>query len=238
MSLKVAVVPDQIRKDGSQYAKVVRQGTIKFDRLLEFMQKGIATEPQEIVNVLTSFAAGITHYLSEGHEVKTPIGTFAITVNNALEISDQNGVAGDTAETIRREGLHVHLRPDTDLQNEIRAKIDITTVRQYAPAAPVVSSVRNTEIDEAVNSASANHVIHLRGKSLSFLKNDEELGVFFVSLNGDGVHRSTVYTHIGSAIVDCKVPDLPQGLYTVEVRTRPTNTAVRTGAYPQIFTIS
>ena len=46
MSLKVAVVPDQIRKDGSQYAKVVRQGTIKFDRLLEFMQKGVATEQQ------------------------------------------------------------------------------------------------------------------------------------------------------------------------------------------------
>ena len=237
MSLKVAVVPDQIRKDGSQYAKVVRQGTIKFDRLLEFMQKGIATEPQEIVNVLTSFAAGIAHYLSEGQEVKTPIGTFAIGIAHALEISVQNGVAGDTAETIRRDGLHVHLRPDTDLQNEIRTKIDITTVRRQSPLLPAVSSIRNTEVDDAVNSASANQVIHLRGKSLSFLKHDEELGVFFVSQNGDGVHRSTVYTHIGSSIVDCKVPELPQGLYTVEVRTRPTSTVVRSGAYPQTFTV-
>ena len=47
MSLNMVVVPDQIQKNNSLYVKVVRQGTIKFDRLLDLRQTGIAMEPRE-----------------------------------------------------------------------------------------------------------------------------------------------------------------------------------------------
>ena len=73
---------------------------------------------------------------------------------------------------------------------------------------------------------------------MGFLKSDEEPGVFFMSQNGDGVHRSTVYTHTGSATVNCSMPVLPWGLYTIEVRKLRTGTVVRSGACPQTFTLT
>jgi hypothetical protein len=83
----------------------------------------------------------------------------------------------------------------------------------------------------------AGDVLHISGTRLSFPKTDPELGVFFVGMTKPGQTRAASYSRIGTNFVDCKVPALEPGTYTLEVRTKPTHTAVRVGALKLPFMI-
>jgi hypothetical protein len=76
----------------------------------------------------------------------------------------------------------------------------------------------------------------LTGSRLSFDQDDRESGVFFVADDGKET-RVQVYSRVGNVFVDCKIPNIAAGAYTLVVRTKPGKT-IRSGSYPTQITIS
>ncbi len=99
--------------------------------------------------------------------------------------------------------------------------------------------VENADIQGSIDSGSAGQILHLTGSRLRFAWDDEEQGVFFNSASASaGETRIAVYSHIGSNIVEGKIPDLEAGEYGLEIRTRPGGRELRVGQYGKTIAIS
>jgi hypothetical protein len=134
--------------------------------------------------------------------------------------------------------LAVRLRPDRDLVARLKIATTVEVVDKPPLKIPELFSAENTDQTNSFNKGSAGDVLHISGNRLSFPKTDPELGVFFVGVTKPGETRVVSYSRIGTNFVDCKVPALEPGTYTLEVRTRPTDTDVRVGAMKAAFMIA
>ena len=106
------------------------------------------------------------------------------------------------------------------------------------PKRPRISTFVNVEDADAGDSASSGQLVHLVGSRLTFDIEALDEGLFFVN-ESDEAFRATIYSRHGSSIVDCKVPDLTPGTYSLQLRARPRKGAeLRIGAYANTVTVS
>jgi hypothetical protein len=96
----------------------------------------------------------------------------------------------------------------------------------------------NLEQAGLVNAGTPGQILEIGGGRLSFDKDDAETGVFFIDPVTEAETRASVYSRIGSAWLDFKIPALAAGSYNLEVRTRPTGKTLRVGAYGSLVTVS
>jgi len=222
MGVQVALVEDQIRKDGSIVPRVLGRSTVSFEKLLEFMAKDTGLSANDMSATFTQFVKALVFYLPEGDQVQTPLGTFALRVRSSG--------ADPTQREVNPEGAQLRLRVDRPLLERLRLATSVEIVDTPTLQLPVVRRIENVESGGTPNQGLAGQILHVEGSRLSFDRADAGLGVFFIGADGAAATRAAVYSRIGSSTIDCKIPELIAGDYGLEVRTRPTEKDVRVGA--------
>ncbi len=101
---------------------------------------------------------------------------------------------------------------------------------------PSITSVINAELPGQTSAGRTGQIIKTQGNRLSFDPADEELGVFLVATDGNA-HRMAVYSRNGTARVNLKLPIVPVGTYSLEVRTRPSHNDVWVGIARDLFAV-
>jgi len=237
MVVKVAFVKDNIRKDGTLVPRVVQRTKIGFDRLLGFMDKATGLSESDLRSVFHQFAEALAFFLPDGSEVQTPIGAIKLSVHYP---GIEGEVTGSTrGQKISKDGMRLQIRGDRSFLDRIRLGSAIEVVDAPLPLMPTIIRVENADIHGSIDAGSAGQILHLTGSRLRFAWDDEEQGVFFNSASASaGETRMAVYSHIGSNIIDGKIPDLEAGEYRLEIRTRPSGRELRVGQYGNTIAIT
>jgi hypothetical protein len=223
MAIKVALVKDNIRKDGTLVPRVVQRNKVDFAKLLSYMDTTTGLSESDLRSVFLQFAEALAFFLPDGSEVQTPIGALKLSVH-------YHGVEDD---------MRLQIRGDRSFMARLRLGSAIEVIDAPAPLVPTIRLAEDADIHGSVDSGAAGHILHVTGSRLRFAWNDVEQGVFFISASASSpVTRMAVYSHIGSNMVDGKIPDLESGEYRLEVRTRPSGKDIRTGQYGRTITVS
>jgi hypothetical protein len=237
MALKVALVRDNIRKDGTLVPRVVQRYKVGFDKLLEYMDMTTNLSESDLRSVFLQFAEALAFFLTEGSEVQTPIGAIKLSVH--YPGIEGEGPGPDRGQKISIDDMRLMIRGNRSFLNRLRLGSSIELVDAPTPLLPAIVLVENADIHGSIDSGSAGQILHVTGSRLRFAWGDKEQGVFFIPASGSaGATRMVVYSHIGSNIVDGKIPDLEAGEYRLEVRTRPSRREIRVGQYGEMIAIS
>lgn len=233
MPVKVAFVDNPLAQGGKSIPRVVRGSGVTFSRLLDYMSKDTALEQEDLRSMFALLANALIFFLPEGGTVTTPIGSFALGVRSRVNDANTNG----HPRIVDQDSLHIRFRADAAWLDRLRIAAAVETIAAPTPLAPTVTYIEDVEQAPDAGQFAAGDIIHIEGGRLSFDKTDTELGVFLVPTSGKAATRATVYSRIGSANVDCKIPLVTAGEYFLEVRTRPTRTDVRAGRLKETVTI-
>jgi nucleoid DNA-binding protein len=225
---QVAFVEDQIRKDGSIVSRVVQRDNVSFDDMLDYMSKGAVVSEADMKAVLSQFSDALVYFLAKGSRVQTPLGSFTVNLRRTGEDS--------TERTISADALTIRVRPATEIAEELKRSIQISVVDTPSTPVPLIYGVENIDDKTIVNGGKPGQILHLTGSRLSFDLEDGESGVFFAADDGKET-RSQVYSRVGNVYIDCKIPDIPAGAYTLVVRTKPGKTT-RSGNHKNRIRIS
>ncbi len=241
MALHVALVRSGFRTDGMLHPRVVRQHRVGGEALLNFMAKDTALEKADMRATMEQLAGAFLFFLAQGDKLETRLGTFSLGMLRSRKARSRGG-----DRMVDASGLHVRFVPARDLISRLREITDIVVEEAPPLPAPVVNRVISLEEDADTNAAKPGEIlvqpgrmIALRGAGFSLDPKDAETGVFFVDTDDriGPVYRAAFYSRTGSACIDCRVPELPEGRYQVQVRTRPTGRGVRTGAWDGEFVV-
>jgi Domain of unknown function (DUF4469) with IG-like fold len=221
---------DTIRKDGSLVSRQVRKTKMDFDQILRFMNFQTGLPESDLRTFFTTFTTALAVYLPLGSPIQTPMGTFSLGLSQKGAASAGSSNTGLVAERkATTDNLTVRLRPDNGLVARLKAAVAVEVVDTPVVQGPVVFGSENVENPGVLNAGKSGQIIHIKGNRLSFSAADPETGVFFVSTGEDTATRATVYSRIGTNFIDCKIPALTPGSYSLEVRTKPTKKTVRLG---------
>ncbi len=104
MAIEVSLVPDNMRNDGRQFARIIPKEIIEPAQLCEFMAKGTAQGVTDLTSAMAKQRDATLSFLAEGLPVRTPFGVLSVGVH-ARPI-DRSG------RGISSESIVVHLRVD------------------------------------------------------------------------------------------------------------------------------
>ncbi len=237
MTVKVALVQDNIRNNGALVPRVVKRNKVSFDKFLGYLEKTSGFSQKDLRSVFRQFAEAMAFFLADGSEVQTPIGTIKFSVH----FPGINGVSpgADRGQKIGSEDMRLQIRGDRPFLDRLRLGVSLELVDAPPLLMPTVGRVENADLRGLVDSGSAGQILHITGSRLHFAREDKEQGVFFISSSASArATRMAVYSHIGSNIVDGKIPDLEAGDYRLEVRTLPSGREIRAVQHGEWITIS
>lgn len=237
MAIKVALVKDNIRKDGTLVPRVVQRNKVRFDKLLRYMGMTTGLSESVLRSAFLQFAEALAFFLTDGSEVQTPIGAIKLSVHyHGIE---GEGTGPDQGQKLSEDDMRLQIRGDRSFLDRLRLGSAIKVIDAPTLLVPAILLVENVDIHGSVDSGSAGHILHVTGSRLRFARDDAEQGVFFISASASSrATRMAVYSHIGSNIVDGKIPDLEAGEYRLAVRTRPSGKNIRAGQYGRTIMIS
>ena len=228
MALHVALVEDTLKGEGSLRPRVVQADPVDMDTVLDYMGKGMGLEETEMRAVITGLGDALMVYLRDGRRVEMPFGTFHLSARGTYN--------GDESPRVETRNLQLNFRPSPTLIKTLRASTKVVVDEDAGRRLPRIKGVTNVHTPATVNGGKAGEIIKLQGARLSFDPADKKLGVFLVAEDGTE-HRMLIYSRTGTSRVDFQVIDVPAGVYTLEVRTRPTERDVWVGLSPKPFTV-
>ncbi|MGA2548009.1 MAG: hypothetical protein ABSF43_15785 [Rectinemataceae bacterium] len=238
MPLKVTLIEDPIRKDGSTIPRVVQRNKVGFEKLLSYMSKTTRLTETDIRSIFLQFAEALVFWLPDGSEVQTPLGAFTLSVSQSVSEDSTSMFAQTQIPTFNPADMRIRIRSDRGLLERIQIAAAVQIIDTPALSSPVVKCVENADLEGSINTGVPGQILHITGSRLSFDRGDQEQGAFLISASTQVATRVVVYSHIGSSFVDCKIPQIDKGDYSLEMRNRPTGKAIRTGAYKNIITVN
>lgn len=223
---QVAFISSPLSKD-RPVPRVVQRETISFEEVLTHMARSAVTSRADMVAVTTQFSQALQYFLARGCRVHTPLGAFSVHLR-------QRGVA--TAErALSINSLTIHLRPKKEVISELKRTVRISVVDTTPTKIPLIYNVSNVDDKERLNKGQPGDILHLTGSRLTFDKTDPRQGVFFISKDRQKT-RALVYSRIGSNFIDCKIPALAAGDYTLAVCSLPAKVP-KFGVFKSLITV-
>lgn len=215
--LHVAFKENTFRKDGGITSKIVARSNTSYEEVISYMSKGAVGSQTDMKATMDHFAEAMVHFLAKGYQVQTPLGTFSL------------GLRGTGERKITIDNLFLRVRPTATVLQDLKTNLQVSVVDTPALLTPVIISLSNAERKGLGETGAAGEMFHITGSRLSLDDNDPVQGVFLVAQDGSEF-RSSLYTRIGSNFIDCKIPNVVPGNYTLEVRNQPGKT-LRFGVY-------
>lgn len=236
MSVRVALFKDSLRKSGRGIPRIVHRNTVDFDDFLTYTAKICGGQTANIRAVIMQVTEALQDQLSSGNQVRTPMGTFSIGVH--LPQMSEGPSGGDIIPRINADALTLSLRPAKEIIDTLRRRANLEVVDRPSVQVPIIQAIQNAEDSSSINRASPGQIVNIIGNRLSFDKADADTGVFLVNQDSDEEFRASVYSRLGTARIDCKIPAASVGNYVVEVRTRSRDGAeLRVGAFETDFAV-
>jgi hypothetical protein len=164
MAIKVALVRDNIRKDGTLVPHVVQRNKVVFDRLLGYMDMATGLSESDLRSVFLQFAEALAFFLTDGSEVQTPIGAIKLSVHNHGS----------------EEDMRLQIRGTRSFLNRLRLASGVEVVDALPQLIPAIVPVANVDVPLSIDAGSAGQILHLVGNRLRFASDDAEQGVFFI----------------------------------------------------------
>lgn len=226
--LHVTFTQNSLARGGAVVPRVVQRETIGFDEVLAYMSKGTVVSESDMTAVLTHFTEVVVQFLARGKRVQTPLGALSVHLRGRKNEGDPRSVSTDS--------LTIRIRPATAIADALKRDLQYTIVDTPPVLLPLIYSVSNVEDETSLNAGRSGEILHLAGARLSLDPKDWEQGVFFVNVDGKET-RALAYSRLGSRFIDCKIPALAVGLYTLEVRNRP-GKALKVGIYANPITVT
>jgi hypothetical protein len=190
--------------------------------------------PAQISAAIDEFFLEVSNITEEGDGVNTPLFNTFPSVPGVFES------AADTFDS-KRHKCKVNISAGT-LLNAAGQKIKTEKVVVPDPL-PYIMEVRDIVSDTFGEMLTPGGVIQLRGSRLKFLTEQDDNGIFLINEIGVATKLAVIVENKPARLMAMLPAGLPQGIYTVEVRTSYTGSvrprkSVRSGSFYRQLTVS
>jgi hypothetical protein len=108
---------------------------------------------------------------------------------------------------------------------------------------PYIIEIRDIVSETVNDTLTPGGVVQLRGSRLKFLTEQEDNGIFLINGSGEATKLQVIAENKPARLMAMLPADLPQGTYTVEVRTSYTGSgkprkSVRSGSFYRQLTVN
>jgi hypothetical protein len=190
--------------------------------------------PTQISAAVNEFFEEVCNIIENGDGVNTPL------FNTFPSISGVFDGAADTYDP-KRHKCRINISAGTQL-NAAGQKIKTEKVVVPDPQ-PYIIEVRDIVSDTVNETLTPGGVIQLRGARLKFLTDQDGNGIFLINESGVATRLAVIVENKPARLMAMLPADLPQGIYTVEVRTSYAGSgkprkSVRSGSFYRQLTVN
>lgn len=219
-------------------ALVQSVGTLTQDQMIErMMRRGSTVTAADASAVLRDYFYVSEDLLLDGHRIKTPFGTLALTIRGRFD-SETEAFNPDKHQVV------LTLQTSAAFRRQIRDRVQVQRRRANVPQ-PNVTSYWNLNNGDQNNTLTPGGGAHLFGELLNFDQDDLNQGIFIIPVSDGGVlngedepSRVEIVLHNSSRKLAFLVPpDLAAGEYVVEVRKLFGNETIRTGTLEETLVV-
>jgi len=210
MAVPYALVDNPLTPDPTDFRASVQPGkSVTEKELIEMIVMHNTGITESVARkVIAEYMLALRFFLGKGRSVNTPL------LNSSYSIS---GVFTDEEDAFdpSRHQLNLNFAPGLGVKDVVEA---VSTEKVEATVSqPKLSSYFDTESGSKNEALTPNDMGRINGKRLSFDETDPAQGVFFVNDKNKDFKVAKFGEHRPSKLI-FKVPALPAGVYTVEVR--------------------
>ncbi|MCB0211833.1 MAG: DUF4469 domain-containing protein [Anaerolineae bacterium] len=224
---------------GADYrAKVDHSGVIDLDGVIEEMTIHHTGISQAImVAVFREFLKTLVYLLIRGNKVVTPFAVFSLTIKGPF-------TSPDDQFDRQRHRLEIAITPGDELESGFAGKAR-TQKKPVLLRYPTLNQCTDAATD-TTDSLTPGRMASLKGLYLKFDERDPSQGIFLTSVSdpdsldplGPPVRVEDIGHNKGRKLVFGVPPDLPPGLYRLEVRARFGKHTLRTGHLDKVLRVA
>ena len=212
MSINFTLVPNHLNgSDEARFiARVQSTGSLNMPQIIELMlKKGSTVTKADIVSVLENYAEIIETFLGLGYIVNTNIARFRPSIKGTFA---SNSDPFDPAS----HALSINASPSPRILEKVRGEAQINRQPEREMKYDLVDFIdfQSGTINQTITSGS---VAQLRGQRLEVDPDDPASGIFFIDSAGAESEVALIVNN-SSRNPLFRIPDLPPGAYTLEVR--------------------
>lgn len=196
---------------GAHAARVRPTFTADLDAIAEIIaQRGTTVAKADIMSVLEDFFTVVEQFVQQGANVTTPHVNYRVSIKGLFD--GPNDGFDPT-----RHRLTACLLPGPRLRKFVRERTEVTKQDPQEALAPLLLRYSDCN-SEALNSVlTPDGMGELTGRRLQFDRTDPLQGVYFVAEDNTAT-RAVVVGRNKPSELSFLVPDLPPGVYTLQVR--------------------
>ncbi len=223
------LIPNKLLGEPNTYmARVVNLEITNFDRVVEKMtRRGLTSTDTEVRSTIIEMVYVINEELSMGRAVVTPFAKFYPSISGPFDGKE------DTFDN-KRHQIKAKCRKGKEIKID-ESKLQLEKVK-HAPAIPVIESFLNytTQENDVITPGGT---VEVNGEMLKVDTSDSEQGVY-LKLNGSITKINTIIHNLPSKLVLNIPPNLAQGEYQLEIRTKTNGSeTLRTGIYTEALQV-
>ncbi|WP_024470148.1 DNA-binding domain-containing protein [Treponema pedis] len=197
-------------KPDDYMAQVTDSQVYTLDDIIERMVKrGTTVTRTDLAALMQLYTQECTYIIEEGGTLNTPI------VNTSFSISGTFNGADDSFDGTRH-AVHLNIAAGLALK-EALGKVKVTKT-ETAGTDPYITAV-NDKLNGIADTVKIGSVMEILGSRLKFDPEDTEQGVFAVS-GTTAVRCASVIENKPARLIVLLDPSVPQGDFTLEVRTK------------------
>jgi len=230
MSLSIVVKKNAFPAAQNPYfVRSANSDLVDFEDFVAEMADGRTTLSQrDIIAAIQLAKEKLVRSLAQGASIKLPFGTFFLCASGTMSSLEDSFLPSDASND---HELRVHFRPSSDFEDQIRAAVRVVRVEPVDRMSPVPRSIVSAAGSEP-GKAKPGDIVDIRGLRLKFDPANAQEGVFFVgaSAGAGGEARAELYPLVQPrTIIAAMPPALPEGSYSVVIRSLAGGTTLREG---------
>jgi len=214
-SLEYKLIRNHLHKGKTFMPRAINQKTVRFEKVLKEMERNTAIRSADLQLAMNQFMNTMADILARGMKAETPIGTFAVVLQGRLDSLDEEFKpdSPDTNHKIRLQWV-----PSTAMKKDVARELVIVKNMDNLHPVPNAVSIENVTKPE-LNEYIPKEVISISGMNLKINTDDEEQGLFWID-SGQSSFKNITIVDIKPSKLVLQVPELPPGIYDLEIRDR------------------
>lgn len=229
MSLSYALYPNKVSKGTNAYRALIKgRRKVTLDEIINRMsERHAGITKGEAMAVLELFMNEVEYILEGGGVVSTPLFYAQCSVsgnfNNSSDYFHKN-----------RHAIKINLRPGNRLK-AFAQEIKANRVQCNIPG-PIITNITDMSTGVINSQITPGASAIIRGKRLQFNQDDPHQGIFFTGSDNAIYKADNVFLNTFSQLYVVIPETLPEGTYSLEVRSALKTKSLRTGGFASKLT--
>ncbi len=216
MPLRYALFENHLTSESDDFMAVVQfyESKTQDDVINLMISRGSTVTRAEALSVMEEYGLATEQLLKEGYGINTPLFNLSPSIQGVFNGSD------DSFDRSRHT-VRVNITPGLRIKGVV-GSISVEKVKGATPK-PDPEYLDDKGSGTRNDILTPGNIAVLKGSRLKYDEVDPKQGIFFISSNGTETRVTTVSRN-KPAEIDFLIPTLPQGEYSVEVRSMFKNT--------------